>query len=308
MAQAENYTSADWTKFWSVAKGRKLTSAQVFDLFGVESNKEIDVPIEEALEILGGEPVVESTADPATSKPKDDAPEPREKAKKAREPKPEPAPREAPAAVPAPPTAPPPAVVDLETAIGDAIAVILEASLEGDSERLGALPEAPASINTHFRAPGGFLCQLTVRDSDDASVLRRFFALTDAVLEVGGAPTNRYGDTFVGAATVRAAVEKTPREPAQTAPLKPLPDGHHRLLITKVKRTPEGRAELFGRGHKYPDLRLFELSDLDMAGIDWEKLEVGVETPCRFFAVYTLSDKLNQAGNPYKDVEWLEPA
>jgi hypothetical protein len=80
------------------------------------------------------------------------------------------------------------------------------------------------------------------------------------------------------------------------------------MLITTIKRTDQTRADLYGRRHKYPDLKLFDLADLVVVGIDPESLPIGQEKPCRFFAVYTLSEKLNQAGNPYKDVQRLEKA
>jgi len=80
-----------------------------------------------------------------------------------------------------------------------------------------------------------------------------------------------------------------------------------RLLITKLIRTDETRADLFAKGHRYKDLTLFDLSDLALVGIDFNTLEIGQETPCRFWAHYELSDKENKAGNPYKDVVTLEP-
>jgi hypothetical protein len=80
-----------------------------------------------------------------------------------------------------------------------------------------------------------------------------------------------------------------------------------RLLITKLVRTDRTRADLYARGHQWPDLKLFDLSDLVDVGIDPDSLEIGLETPCRFWAIYELSDKLNKAGNPYKDVIALDP-
>ena len=81
-----------------------------------------------------------------------------------------------------------------------------------------------------------------------------------------------------------------------------LQDGHGLTL-----RTEATRAELYAKGHKWPDLRLFDLSDLLEVGIDPAALEIGTETPCRFWAHYELREKLNGAGNPYKDVITLEP-
>jgi len=80
-----------------------------------------------------------------------------------------------------------------------------------------------------------------------------------------------------------------------------------RMLITKLIRIDETRADLYARGHQYKDLTLFDLSDLALAGINYDSLPIGKETPCRFWAHYELSDKLNQAGNPYKDIITLEP-
>jgi hypothetical protein len=79
-----------------------------------------------------------------------------------------------------------------------------------------------------------------------------------------------------------------------------------RILITKVKRTDATRAELYGKGHQYADLRLFDLSELSTVGIDPAALPIGQEQPARFWAIYELSDKVNKAGNPYKDVIALE--
>ena len=79
-----------------------------------------------------------------------------------------------------------------------------------------------------------------------------------------------------------------------------------RILITKLVRHGD-RTDLYGRGHQWKDLTLFDLSDLVDVGIDYRVLPEGEDTPCRFWAHYSLSEKLNKAGNPYKDVVALEP-
>ena len=79
-----------------------------------------------------------------------------------------------------------------------------------------------------------------------------------------------------------------------------------RMLITKLVRQGD-RADLYARGHRYKDLTLFDLSDLADVGIDYANLETGAEVPCRFWAYWEPSDKLNKAGNAYKDVVMLEP-
>ena len=80
-----------------------------------------------------------------------------------------------------------------------------------------------------------------------------------------------------------------------------------RMLITKLVRTEQARADLYAKGHQWPDLKLFDVSDLLDVGIDPNGLQIGQEVPCRFWAIYELSEKLNKAGNPYKDVIALEP-
>ncbi|MGD9047076.1 MAG: hypothetical protein PVF77_03415 [Anaerolineae bacterium] len=79
-----------------------------------------------------------------------------------------------------------------------------------------------------------------------------------------------------------------------------------RMLITKLVRTERMRADLYAKGHQWPDLKLFDLSELIEVGLDPNGLPIGQEVPCRFWAIYELSDKLNKAGNPYKDVIALE--
>ena len=79
-----------------------------------------------------------------------------------------------------------------------------------------------------------------------------------------------------------------------------------RLLITKLVRTDDTRADLYAKGHQWPDLKLFDLSDLADVGIDFANLPQGEDIPCRFWALYEESEKLNKAGNPYQDVVALE--
>ena len=79
------------------------------------------------------------------------------------------------------------------------------------------------------------------------------------------------------------------------------------MIITKIVKRQDGHIDLYGRGHKYKDMTLFDAGDLLDVGIDPADLRVGVETPCKFKAHYTESAKLNKSNNPYKDVEYLEP-
>jgi len=79
-----------------------------------------------------------------------------------------------------------------------------------------------------------------------------------------------------------------------------------RMLVTKIILTRDGNVELFERGHRFRDTLLFDPSDLMDVGIDPNTLSEGEERSVRFWAYYTLSDKLNKEGNPYKDVSYLE--
>ena len=81
-----------------------------------------------------------------------------------------------------------------------------------------------------------------------------------------------------------------------------------KLLITKLVRTNNGHAYLYCKGRQFSDLTLFDLSDLADVNIDIKTLEIGIETPCRFWAHYTVSAKLKKTGNPYKDIIGLELA
>ena len=86
-----------------------------------------------------------------------------------------------------------------------------------------------------------------------------------------------------------------------------------RMLISKIElsETESGKSvvEMYTNNARlrYPELRLFELSELSAVGIDPNSLDDGEARYCRFWAYYTESDKLNQHGNPYRDVTRLEP-
>lgn len=79
-----------------------------------------------------------------------------------------------------------------------------------------------------------------------------------------------------------------------------------RLLITKLKRIDQTRAELYGKGHQFRDLVLFDLSDLAAVNIDGAALPIGIEVPCRFWANWEYSDRVNRVGKRYRDVIALE--
>lgn len=81
-----------------------------------------------------------------------------------------------------------------------------------------------------------------------------------------------------------------------------------RMLIVKLVRTGPTTADLYARGHKYADLKLFDLAELQALGLDPASLPIGQETPARFWAHYEVSDKKKASGRPYLDVIALERA
>lgn len=84
-----------------------------------------------------------------------------------------------------------------------------------------------------------------------------------------------------------------------------------RMLIKELcsAKTQAGKrvAHLFANGRQqFPELTLFELSDLQTVGIDPAKL-TDTREPCRFWAHYEVSDRTKSTGTPYRDVLHLEP-
>ena len=139
----------------------------------------------------------------------------------------------------------------------------------------------------------GYKCTLGVQGDDSEKVLGTSAVVIGYIVKHGGQPAPDIASSVAAAATL--------------SPPRPLEEGQHRMLITKLKRDGTA-ADLYGRGHKYVDLKLFDLTDLGTVGVDFNALPEGQEVPCRFFAVWANSEKMNTAGNPYKDILWLEEA
>ena len=57
---------------------------------------------------------------------------------------------------------------------------------------------------------------------------------------------------------------------------------------------------------QYPELKLFDLSALAAIDVDPNALTEGERIHARFWAYFTVSDKTNSAGRPYRDVAHLE--
>ncbi len=148
--------------------------------------------------------------------------------------------------------------------------------------------------SVEFQDPSGYRCTLGLKGPDSKTVIGKAQEVIAYLEKTGAQPAPDLAGTVATAATL--------------APPRPLEEGQHRMLIVKLRRTGDTEADLYGKSHRYPDLKLFDLSELATVGIDFAKLEAGKEAPCRFFAVWKESAKLNSEGNPYKDICWLEPA
>jgi hypothetical protein len=156
------------------------------------------------------------------------------------------------------------------------------------------MPDTTATWSVQYRDAGGFNCTLTIAGPDEKTVLDRARECLARLRENGAQPA-----CATGAAT-----------PGAVSPMysRPLAEGQGRILITKLVRTSETQADLYGQRHRYPDLKLFDLSELAVVGIDFANLPTGQPVPCRFFAVYEESKrKQKSTGTPYRDVLWLEP-
>ena len=83
----------------------------------------------------------------------------------------------------------------------------------------------------------------------------------------------------------------------------------YQITRLELSQTKSGKpvVNLFGDSRlEYPILQLFDLSMLAAVCVDPNTLQENKPIYCTFTAHYTESDKLNQKGNPYKDIVKLE--
>jgi hypothetical protein len=140
-----------------------------------------------------------------------------------------------------------------------------------------------------YQHVSGFEAELSIAGDDGRAILAKAEEIIGYLQKQGARPTG---------VVKSEQVVSQPGSPAE----------ENRMVITRVRRTDGERAELFADGHKWPDLRLFEIGMLAAVGIDIAALPIGANMPCRFVAVWQHSEKLNSQGSPYKDVIRLEPA
>ena len=118
-----------------------------------------------------------------------------------------------------------------------------------------------------------------------------------------------------GATSFRPDIYERATAGQKTAVSSPSQKGDKTIMkseqITRIElsKTQSGKPviNLYGQPQlKYPVLQLFDLSMLQDACIDPNQLEPETAVYARFTAYYEESDKLNQKGNPYKDIVRLE--
>lgn len=112
-----------------------------------------------------------------------------------------------------------------------------------------------------------------------------------------------------------AAVETSPYETPHVGFQQPAQKQVNELVAVKVEITPvsEGKAELkfYEAGHKWPDL-YSKRAAKDWSGVlGWaqdEFMKAQTFDGLNLRIGYTLSDKLNSKGNPYKDIAYIKAA
>jgi hypothetical protein len=156
------------------------------------------------------------------------------------------------------------------------------------------MSETIATWSVQYRDANGYDCTLSISGPHEKAVLDRAQECLARLRQDGAQPVYNPGDAAVGMALARS---------------RSLGEGQRRMLITKLVRTNETQADLYGHKHRYVDLKLFDISELAVVGIDFAGLPIGKPHPCRFFAVCEESKKKQKrTGTPYLDVLWLEPA
>jgi hypothetical protein len=217
---------------------------------------------------------------------------------------------------------------------------------EQDYEAQAAVAEAADQPALVLPAEAGFSLNWTMLDADGCNVQITMRAAhvtgwKDVMVERHGfiARALKAGWTTRG---VKAAPETTPAERAadlgHAAPSQPAAaqapkpangNGHApvsqapvaagkqviELVAAKVEIAPQpdGKVKLnfFEAGHKYPDIYAVKPAAAWSQMLNWDVAEFGKVQAFEGLAMkvgYTLSDKLNSVGNPYKDLAYIKAA
>ena len=213
--------------------------------------------------------------------------------------------------------------------------------LDNEPEPLYVQPDM-ASTNFYwtFGKSETFNLQTTFRGNPQAVEIEAHLAAVKSALvhivEMGGhakpvgqqasyqtpKPTPQLRPADNTAANLEAAGRAVPKPDAEPKPATT--NGEKQILKLAVSKVeivpkPDGKAELkfYGAGHKYPDLYAtrsiavwaeeigWDVSAF-AAAITYDTTDVG-KSPTMEVG-YTLSDKLNTKGNPYKDIDYIKMA
>ena len=206
--------------------------------------------------------------------------------------------------------------------------------------------EAPASLNFFAITKTGYHVQITLRDTDEKELWRRFVYLTSALQKAGVEPKavggGSNGGTNGGSRKVHPAnVENGPAVPppptnlpqvtppptlpgvapvAPTFPAAPAAAGpmyYDTQMIRVTAHKGKPRVEFWQPGRQYPEIT-WSLGGQKLLGLAPWMAQVGItaqhlDTPTLSDYMvpcrvfYEHSQKLNSRGNPYEDIVAVEP-
>lgn len=181
------------------------------------------------------------------------------------------------------------------------------------------LPEAPASFNFHGTTRKGWNLQFTMRDRDEFALLDRFGKFVARLEEVGISPAGHKAEKPGQPAPPQ--LRELPGLPASVAPPVPVAgngSGIQTIHAVRMEVTPQadGKAKLafYGEGHQYPDITSTQVVDRLLAllapsgGWTAAHLAVAQKFDVAIAVDWRPSQKLNQRGQPYKDIVAIRPA
>ena len=182
-------------------------------------------------------------------------------------------------------------------------------------QTVNACGEAGFSLNWQMVDKHGASVQVTMRTAvvgEWSSVMTSRAIFVSKALEAGWA--------FPGGAKPQAAPTNGGSPIAKPAPKAQAAAGSsgsskavQELHVIKVEITPkpDSKAEIkfFTAGHKFPDLYATRTTAQWVEDLNWEESIFGAaaEYSEKLLVGYTLSDKLNTAGKPYKDIAYIKP-
>ena len=173
--------------------------------------------------------------------------------------------------------------------------------------------EAGFSLNWTMVDGGGAPVQVTMRGasvSDWKRVMRERAIFVDKA-RIGGwtyANPKATAAPTIGNSPIAHPLTPAPKAQAVAGGNKAIQELH--VVKVEITPKPDGKAELkfFTTGHKFPDLYATRSVEQWVEALNWEAATFGAaaEYSEKLLVGYTLSDKLNTAGNPYKDIAYIK--